>query len=104
MNRIISEEELKLLKEAMGGFDDDDIDFSDFGLDDIDSMGANDSSILNTGGSSGFSGGSNKKGYRDPYFQSKNTKNRAIDLLKSSNASSYILRLYFRNPLKLYAS
>ena len=82
MNRIISEEELKLLKEAMGGFDDDDIDFSDFGLDDIDSMGANDSSMLNTGGSSGFSGGSNKKGYRDPYFQSKNSKDAAIRLLK----------------------
>ena len=85
MNRIISKEELKLLKEAMGkkatdSFvdDDEDIDFSNFHSD--KSNGTNDSSTLNTGSNKGkgISGDSDRKSY----FQSKGFKNAGISVLK----------------------
>ena len=52
MNRIISEKELKLLKEAFGKKekDNDDFDYDDIDFSNIESMGYDDSSTLNTNG------------------------------------------------------
>lgn len=101
MNRIISKEELKLLKEAMGkkamdSFDDDDIDLSNFYFDesdldysnfdnsDSDSNGTNDSSTLNTGSNKGkdISGASKSKSWGNDYFKSKGRKEAGISSLK----------------------